>query len=150
MLANQKLSEGISLLDQIAPISQGAGTVTTGWLNASTALRALAVIQAGVLGASATLDAKFQQAQDGSGTGAKDVPNKAMTQMTQAGGNGGKQTLINLNPDVDMDLVNGFSYFRLSVTVGVAASLIAAAVYSYPDYETADQFNNASVIAIVP
>jgi hypothetical protein len=37
----------------------------------------IAVIKTGVLGASATVDAKLQQATDSSGTGVKDITGKA-------------------------------------------------------------------------
>ncbi len=76
---------------------------------------------AGDLGASATLDAKLQQATDSGGTGAKDVTGKSITQLTQAGTDSNKQVLINLRPE-ELDIKNGFGYFRLSMTVAVATS----------------------------
>lgn len=125
--ANLKPSDKVTLLDKLVPVSQGAGTVTTGWVLASTFNGILALIAAGVLGAAATLDAKFQQAQDSGGTGAKDVTGAAITQMVKATDDN-KFSFINLDPQ-KLDTVNNFDYVRLSLTVGTAASLIYAAIF---------------------
>lgn len=122
-----KPSDQVTVIDRIAPISQGAGTVTGAWVPAFTFNQYLAKIQAGVLGASATLDAKIQQATDGAGTGAKDVTGAAITQMVKATDDG-KFSLINLDPN-KLDVAGGFDYIRLSVTVGTAASLISAELF---------------------
>lgn len=127
MLPNARLGEQLALLATIDPVSQAAGTVATGWMSAAAFERFLAVLQTGVLGASATVDAKLQQATDNSGTGAKDVTGKAITQIVKASGDN-KQVEINLRAE-ELDTNGGFGYFRLSVTVGTAASLIAASVW---------------------
>lgn len=124
MQPNALMSDQMALMDQVAPISQGVGTVVTGWVSAANFERFLAVIATGVLGAAATLDAKLQQAQDGAGTGAKDVAGKAIVQIVKATGDN-KMAMINLRDD-ELDVTNGFSWIRLSMTVGAAASLIAA------------------------
>ena len=57
--------------------------------------------------------------------------------------------LINLKPE-DLDTVNGFAYVRLSLTVGVAASITAAQLIGVnPRYATADASNQAAVAQIV-
>lgn len=126
MLINARLAELLSALATIDPVSQGAGTITTGWLSAANHERFLATVQTGVMGASGTLDAKLQQATDGAGTAAKDITGKAIVQIVKATGDN-KQALINLRAE-ELDMANNFTYFRLSVTVGVAASLISAVV----------------------
>ena len=109
----------------------------------------VASIETGALGTSATLDAKLQQALDSSGTSAKDITGKAITQLTQAGGGSAKQALINVKPE-ELDTVNGFGFVRLSITVGVAASLAGAQLLGVnPRYATADAFNQAAVAQIV-
>lgn len=125
-MRNVKMSEQLALLASIDPASQAAGTVATGWISAANFERFLATLQTGVLGASATVDAKLQQAKDSSGTGAKDITGKAITQIVKASGDN-KQVEIDLRSD-ELDVNNGFSYFALSITVGTAASLIAAKV----------------------
>lgn len=121
MNLNLKASEQVAVLGSIDPDAYAASTVTTGWIAAKNFHEFLAIVQAGDLGASATLDAKLQQASDGSGTGAKDITNKAITQLTQAGTDSNKQALINLRP-AELDLDNGFTHFRLSMTIGTATS----------------------------
>lgn len=109
----------------------------------------LALIQSGVLGTGATLDAKLQQATDASGTGAKDVAGKAISQLTQAGSGSAKQAIINLRPE-DLDVNNGYAYVRLSVTVGVAASLTAAQLLGFnPRFAPGDAINQAAVAQVV-
>jgi len=149
MFPNAKGSEELSILATLDPASQAAGTVTTGWVPVANFHALLGVVETGVLGASATVDAKLQQAQDNIGTGAKDVTGKAITQLTQAGGANNKQALINLKPE-DIDNANGFGYVRLSLTVGVAASIVAGKVVGMnPRYATADAFNQAAVVQII-
>jgi len=127
MHPNLKPSDKLTLLALIAPLSQGAGAVSTGWVKGSDFNQFLAEIDAGVLGASATLDAKIQQASDSGGTGVKDVTGAAITQMVKATDDG-KVSFINFGTD-KLDVANGFCYVRLTVTVGTAASLIAARLY---------------------
>ena len=148
MFPNAKASELLAVLATIDPVSQAAGTVTTGWITVANHHGLLAVIQTGVLGASATLDAKLQQATDSSGTGAKDITGKALTQIIKATGDN-KQALINVKPE-ELDTVNGFGFVRLSITVGVAASLTSAQLLGInPRFAPADAGNQAGVAQIV-
>jgi hypothetical protein len=122
MQPNALMSDQLAILDAINPVSQSAGTVTTGWVAASNFHRFLATIITGVLGASATVDAKFQQATDSGGTGAKDVTGKSITQIVKASGDN-KTAMVNLRAE-ELDIANGFNYIRVSLTVGTAASLV--------------------------
>lgn len=127
-------SDIAAVIGYVAPISQGAGTVTTGWIAVKDFHRLMATLMAGVLGASATLDAKFQQATDSSGTNAKDISGKSITQLTKAGSDDGKIVLVNLKPE-EMDVAGGFTHVRFSLTVATAASLVGALVQGF--YATA-------------
>lgn len=124
MQINTKISDGIGLLGSVDPISQGAGTVTTGWVPVANFLSFMALISTGILGAAATVDAKIQQAQDSGGTGVKDITGKAITQIVKATGDG-KQAMIDFRAQ-DLDTNNGFGFVRVSITVGVAASQVSA------------------------
>ena len=148
MFPNAKASELLTILATIDPVSQAAGTVTTGWINVANHHALVAVIQTGALGTSATLDAKLQQAMDSSGTSAKDITGKALTQIVKATGDN-KQALINVKPE-ELDTVNGFGFVRLSLTVGVAASLASAQVLGVsPRFAPADASNQAAVVQIL-
>jgi hypothetical protein len=128
MQPNALMSDQMALMDQIAPVSQGVGAVSTGWVSMANFERMLALINTGVLGAGATLDGKLQQATDAAGTGAKDIAGKAIVQIVKATGDG-KLAMINLRDD-ELDVANGFAFVRLTLTVGVAASLVGATLVS--------------------
>ena len=148
MSFNVKGSEALAVLGAINPSSQAAGAATSGWLSAAQFQKFLAIISAGTFGASATVDAKIQQATDSSGTGAKDVTGKAITQMLAAGGNN-VQAEINLDAQ-ELDVNGGFAFIQLSVTVGTAATGTSAVVLGLGGrLGPASDFNNASVAQIV-
>lgn len=149
MFPNAKGSELISVLATLDPTSQVVGTVSTGWISAGNHHNLLVLVQSGVLGTGATLDAKIQQATDVSGSGVKDLPGKSIVQLTQAGNSSAKQALINLRPE-DLDVNNGYAFIRLSSTVGVAASLTAAQVLGLnPRFAPGEVNNQPAVVQVV-
>ncbi len=144
-----KPSQRVAVVGAIDPQSSST-TITTSWIDASQFHKFMAVIQAGALGASATVDAKFQQAQDNTGTGVKDVTGAAIAQLTKAGTDkSSTQSELNLRA-ADLDSTNGFTFVRLSVTCGVAASLVSATVLGFdPHYAPADAYAASTVTQIV-
>lgn len=148
MNTNIKFSEGNAILATLEPVSQSAATVNTGWVSMAVFHALIAIVQTGVLGASATIDAKLQQATSSGGAGAKDITGKAVTQIVKASGDA-KQVLIELR-DTEMDVSGGFSFVRLQVTVGTAASLISAMLIGRtPLYQSSAVSNQAGVAQIV-
>ena len=148
MYPNSKASEMLAVLATIDPATQAAGAVSTGWVSVANHLGFLALVQTGVLGTSATVDAKLQQALDSSGTGAKDISGKAITQIVKATGDN-KQVLVNVKPE-ELDTVNGFGFMRVTVTVGVAASITSAQLLGVnPRYAPADVGNQAAVVQVI-
>ena len=130
-------SDEAVLVGVIDPDLNTAATYTTGWISMGTFEAIQAIIMAGTLGTNATLDAKLQQATDSSGTGAKDISGKAITQLTEAGSDSDKQAIINCRSD-ELDVANGFDHVRLSMTVAVASSDSAALVLGhYARYQPA-------------
>lgn len=128
MHKNIKISEALVVLASIDPASIAASTVTSAWVPVTNFLSLLLVVQTGVLGTAATVDAKIQQATDVSGTGAKDLsPGKSITQIVKATGDN-KQALLDFRAQ-DLDAANGFNYVRVSLTVGAAASIVGALLY---------------------
>ena len=148
MYPNSKASEMLAVLATIDPATQAAGAVSTGWVSVANYLGFLALVQTGVLGTSATVDAKLQQALDSAGTGAKDISGKAITQIVKATGDN-KQVLVNVKPE-ELDTVNGFGFVRVTVTVGVAASITSAQLLGVnPRYAPADLGNQAAVVQVI-
>jgi len=127
MFTNAKLTEKLALLAALNPASVAPGTVLTAWVLAANFHSIAALIQTGVLGASATINASLQQALDSSGTSAKAVGSHAIAQIVQASGNN-VQAFIECRTD-ELDSGNGFIYVALSVTVGVAASIVSGAIF---------------------
>jgi len=62
-------SHHAALVGVIDPDATAASVVSTGWINMANFERLMAIIFAGTLGASATVDAKLEQATDGAGAG---------------------------------------------------------------------------------
>lgn len=145
---NEKLTEQLALVGQVSPVSQPAGAVSTGWVSAINFRRFLAVIKTGVLGASATVDAKIEQATSSVGAGAKDVVGKTITQIVKATGDN-KQALIGFRT-VDLDTNGGFAWVRVTLTVGTAASLVTCDLYGGAARELpASRYNIGSIIQLV-
>ena len=95
MNTNKLPSEVVAIGGVIDPDVTAASTVVSDYMSMADFESAMAIILAGTLGSSATLDAKLVQATDASGTGAKDITGKAITQLTQAGTDSDKQAIIN-------------------------------------------------------
>ncbi|MFA6076343.1 MAG: hypothetical protein WC778_11000 [Negativicutes bacterium] len=147
MFLNAKISELLTSIVNIAPVSQGVGSAVSGWIPVKNYLNFVAIISTGVLGTAATVDAKVQQATSSGGAGAKDITGKAITQIVKATGDG-KQAIINFRPQ-DLDTNGGFTHVQLSVTVAAAASLISAEILGASRFMPANDLNPAAVVQIV-
>jgi len=142
-------SDRLAIVAAINPVSQAAGAVSTGWISMQNWRSVMAIVQAGVLGAAATLDAKLEQATSAAGAGAKDIAGKAVTQLTQAGTDSNKQAIINLR-QVELDFAGGYSHVRLTLTVGTQASLVSAVLLGLDArYNPASDSDAATVDEIV-
>lgn len=146
--ANLSPSARVGVAGVIDPDAYAAGTYATGWIDMAKLFSLMAVVMAGDLGAAATLDAKFEQATDGAGTGTKDIAGSMITQLTQAGLDSNKQAIINLFQS-DLDRNNGFRFVRLSMTVGAAASDAGAIVLGLDARYGAATDNDAASVAEV-
>lgn len=120
---NVQPSDVSTVLAVTSPVSQGVGAVSTGYIDVSNYESILAEVLVGVFGASATVDAKLEQATTSGGAGVKDVTGKAITQLVAAGGNN-RQALINCE-QAELDTNGGFKFVRLTITVATAATLVA-------------------------
>lgn len=114
------------ILDKIDADQRGAGTVATGWHKLSVAMPISAFVIVGEIASSATFDSKFQQAQDASGTGAKDL--KAASQLGDTDDNTIKRFEVE---HADLDLAGSFTHVRLSCTVAAANVDFAALLMQY-------------------
>lgn len=143
------LAHEVAVLGAIDPDAYAAGTYTTGWISAANFQTFLAIVTAGDLGSSATLDAKIEQATSAAGAGAKDLTGALITQLTQAGTDSNKQALISFGSG-NLDIANAFTHFRLSMTVATAASDAGAIVLGgSPRLGPASSYDATSVDEVV-
>lgn len=148
MYQSIKFSDRTAILSTLDPASVSASTVLTAYVPVAKWHTIAAILQTGVLGASATVDAKLRQAQDSSGTGVKDITGKSITQLVKAS-HDNKQVVIECKAD-DLDTANGFTHVALSVTVGTAASLLSAVLIgTNPRFMPASDFDDADVVQVV-
>jgi hypothetical protein len=143
-------SDVVAVLGVIDPDVTTASTVVSDWVPIANYNSVMGVVLAGTLGSSATIDAKMRQATDSSGTSAKDISGKSITQMTQAGTDqSDDQAVINVRED-ELDVAGGFTHVALSVTVGTATSDLGAVVLGInPTYGVASDNDHADVGEIV-
>lgn len=148
MIGNALPSEICAVAATIDPDAYTASTVTSDWVSMGDFESLMAVVMAGTLGTSATVDAKLEQATDSSGTGAKDISGKAITQLVKAS-NDDDQAIINCRAE-DLDLDNNFDHVRLSITVGTATSDAGGIVLGFnPRRMPTTDDDLASVVEIV-
>jgi len=149
-MINALASESAAIVATIDPDAQTAGAVLSDYVAAKDFANFQAIILAGTLGSSATLDAKLRQATDASGTDVKDITNKAITQLTEASpDDSDKQAIINLKPE-ELDLANDFTHFNLVITVATATSDVGGLIVGQdPRYGPASDNDLASVAEIV-
>lgn len=140
--SNLLASEQASVLGVITAATVVGGTVQTGWIDMKNNDKVLALIAVGLNATS--VDAKIQEATDGSGTGAKDITGKAITQLTSAD----EQAEIDLD-QMDMDMDNDFNFIQLSITT-VGSAVVYGQVQGFSSHiQPAAQFNVASVVEVV-
>lgn len=126
MFPNLNLSSRIAMLGGVSPRAAAVGTVSTPWLDMQMLFTVMVLISIGAFGNAATVDAQIEQATDGNGANAKPIPGSQITQLVAAGGND-RQAQIDLRQE-DFDKNAGFRFFRVTVTVGGAATQLAAMV----------------------
>lgn len=149
MMLNAKPSELAAVVAVVDPDANAAGTIDTSWVDMRDFGALMAIVMAGDLGASATLDASLRQATDSSGTGAKAISGKAITQLTQAGTDSNKQAIIQVRGE-ELDVDNGFRYVSLRFVTATAASDGGAVVLGFHAARgPASDFDAATVDEIV-
>jgi hypothetical protein len=126
----ERFTETAALLYNLAPISVSNGVaVYTSYVSLANYHRAVVVIHTGVMASNSTLDAVIHQATDTSGTSTKVLTaTKAITQLTQAGGDSNKDVAIEVRTE-ELDVANGFDCIALQYTVGTAATLLSIEIY---------------------
>jgi hypothetical protein len=148
MQTNSTPSEKSAVVGVIDPDAYGTGEVFSGYIPLKDFSRFQAIVLAGDLGASATLDAKLVAYTSAAGAGTTDITGAAITQLTQAGTDSNKQSIINLNTDALAG--TAFTHIRLSMTVGTATSDAGAVILGFDArYDPASNADATTVDQIV-
>jgi len=114
------LHERLAKRRALAPASYGAGAQNGDTIDRAGYDELLFTVQAGALGAAATVDAKVQHGDASDGSDMVDVTGASITQLTKANSDDNKLSLLRLRGE-------GLKkYVRLVVTVGTAASIVGA------------------------
>jgi len=148
MSINAKPSELVAVLGTIDPDAQAAGAVTSDYVSLGDFNGVMAVVQTGILGTSATVDAVLVQATDSAGTGSKAITGKAITQLVKATNDDDQAILQVVSEELDTD--NGFTHVACTLTVGTATSDVGCTLLGVnPRHAPASDNDIASVVEIV-
>ena len=147
MALSTKMFEELAVVATIDPDAYTAAAYVSDYVEIGDFNQLMFIVMAGALGTNATLDAKLTQAVDSSGTSAKDVSGKAITQLTEAGTDSDKQVVVSVEAS---ELSDGYRYIAGLMTVGVASSDAGVvAVAMNPNYGPASDYDLASVDELV-
>jgi hypothetical protein len=117
----ERLSEALTVLAKLDPVSQGAGTTTPMTdIDISKVRRLLVVLQVGAVGGAGTVDAKLRASKTSGGT-YTDITGGAITQVTAAN----KVVTLEIRDDQVPGIVGaGYQFVQLSLTIGTNAVLV--------------------------
>ena len=137
-------SEVNSILSVLYPDQRAAGVYNSAWGALEEYHRALVIVQVGDMAATATLDVTIQEANNAIGGGTANIAGKAITQLTQAGGDGDDIVLLEVRGE---ELTPGFGFIRAHCTIANAAVDLAVLVLgTVPRYPPVPLTNVTEVI----
>jgi len=141
------ISERQEMAGVIHPDLHGPGEYYTAWFDHSRAHRSTWRLWVGDIAQGGTVNFDLVQATDSVGTGAKAIAAKAITQLTQAGGDSDDEVFIELRTE-ELDVQNRFSFVRGHLTIGAAAANAGVSVFG--DNPRFAPVSVAGVTEIVP
>lgn len=116
----ERFSEVNAVLGGLHADQRAAGNYNTAWVAMNNYHRAVILIDVGPMAAGATLNVILQEATDAAGAGVQAIAGKAITQLTQAGGDQNDWVMIELRSE-ELDENNAYAFIRAQVTVAAAA-----------------------------
>lgn len=112
----RQLTDRVTVVVALAPVSKSAGTTTSSAVDMTGFGGGALLVNAGVIGSSGTVDCKIQSSAT-SGGSYTDVTGAAITQMTQAGGDSGTSQLVSF------DMPAGHTHVKTVLTNATAAAI---------------------------
>jgi len=119
MSFTERFSEGAAVLAGLHSANRAAGNHNTAWVDMENYHRAVVLIDVGAMTQGATFDLILQEATDATGAGAQAIAGKAVTQLTQAGGDGNDWLMVELRSE-EMDENNAYKFIRAQLTIANA------------------------------
>ncbi len=114
-------TEREALLADLDADAYAAGVYNTAWVDMSVYHRLVVLLNVGDMVQASTVDLLLQEATDAAGAGAQAIAGKAITQLTQAGGDGDDVCIIELRSE-ELDENNAYRFVRAVLTIGAAGS----------------------------
>lgn len=143
------MSERVAVCAVIDPDANAAGTLGSDWVDMTVYQQCMAVVLVGTLGTTAGIDIQLEQATDSSGTSAKDITGKTITELTAVNTDSDKQAIVNVTAN-ELDVANNFTHVRAVMTTATATSDSALIILgSRARYAPANDNDLASVAEIV-
>jgi len=128
MQYTQRFTENYQVGPGFFPANYAAGVYQSAWVNMANNQRAVFVLGTGVMSAGATVDVQLWQATDATGANAAVILGKAITPLTQAGGDGNDSVAIELRTE-EMNVSDGYNHIAAEITVGVDAVLLTGTFF---------------------
>ena len=125
MSYTERFSEVNAVLETLDSDARAAGNYNTGWVSVSTYHRVAVILNTGDMAGTATLDLIIQEAQSAAGLNVAAIAGKAITQLTQAGGDANDTVIMELRME---ELTPGFDFIRAQATVANAAVDMAVVI----------------------
>lgn len=142
------LAEDVAVLACIDPDAYATGDSTTDIIDMRYWSEVLFIVQVGTLGSSATADFVVAGSAASNMASSATVTGKSITQLTEAGTDSDKQSLVRVTAEEVM--AQGYRYIQGTLTIGAATSDAGViAIGAHARYNPATQFDLASVSEIV-
>ena len=106
--------------------SRGPVNFQSAWADFENYHRGFFELNVGEMQAGSTLDVALWEAQDNLGTGAQAITGKAITQLTQAGGDGDDLVGIELRGE---EMTPGYKFVQVRMTIANAATEVGYVLY---------------------
>jgi len=114
----EEFSEVHQMVQALHADNRAIGVYNTGWAAAHTHHRFVVLLDVGEMAQGATVDFVLQEATDALGTNAANIAGKAITQLTQAGGDGDDLIVMECRME---EMTPGYDYVRGVLTIAGGA-----------------------------
>jgi hypothetical protein len=138
----RKISDKVQIIGVVDPDAYAASTILTAAIDMADYHSVSAIILAGDIVSTGTIDVKATDSATSGGSYA-DITGKAITQLTEAGTDSNKQVILNVRSD---ELNDGARYVKFSSTLTTAGADYALVVLGVPRFSTESDLSTVDEI----